>query len=46
MVVVNLAGQPRFLVGAIESLTIGLAIDKVVLTERKVAISFSRLFLW
>ena len=41
VVVVDLAGQPRFFVGAV----VGFAIDGVILTEREVAVSFSKLFL-
>ena len=49
MMVVVLASQPHFFVGAAMGLTIGevmgLAIDKTVLTGTDVAVGFSRLSL-
>ena len=50
IVVVDLAGQPHFFVGAAVNLAIDgavdLAISGAVLTGIDVAVSFSELFLW
>ena len=44
--VVDLAGWPRFFVGAAMGLAIGLAINGAILTGADVAVGFSELFLW
>ena len=50
IVVVDLAGQPHFFVGAAVGLgisgAVGLAIDGAVLTGTDVAVGFSGLSLW
>ena len=46
VIVVDLAGLLRYFVRAIVDLTIGLANGGAVLTEKEVAVGFSKLFLW